>query len=104
MGYHNGRMYYTRAGSPDLLWRSFVPDSGILGAAVHVGGLGRDWTNTAGLFFIGSDAYVVDATNGALMRMAVDAGGPTGTPVVVNSPTSGGIDWRGNAVFAITAG
>jgi hypothetical protein len=85
------------------MWRSFVPDSGILGAGLHVAPTGRDWSNTAGLFFIGSDAYVVDATNGALLRMSVGADGPTGTATVVNSPATGGVDWRGVGVFAIPA-
>ena len=50
-----------------------------------------------------ADFALTESTFGALLQMAVDEDGPTGVTRVVNSPGSGGIDWRGVGVFAVTA-
>jgi hypothetical protein len=101
MAYHDGRLYYTLKGKPRLQWRTFLPDSGVIGTKVDVTGFDRSWRATKGMFVIGDDAFVVDGKSGDLVRYAIGADGPAGAGTVVNSQADGGIDWRGLAVFAV---
>ena len=96
MFYANGRIYYTRSGVNSLFWRWFSPDSGIIGGIENtVTGGNITWTSTKGMFINGSDLYVVNATNGQLLKIGFANGAPTGTSTVANST----IDWRGKALF-----
>ncbi len=96
MFYANGRIYYTRSGQNSLFWRWFSPDSGIIGGIENtVTGGNITWSSTRGMFLDGSTLYVVNSTNGQLLKIGFTNGAPTGTSSVANST----IDWRGRAVF-----
>ena len=96
MFYANGRIYYTRSGQNSLYWRWFSPDSGIIGGIENtVAGGNITWSTTRGMFLDGANLYVVNSTNGQLLRIGFVNGAPTGTSVVANTTT----DWRGRAVF-----
>ena len=96
MFYANGRIYYTRSGQNSLYWRWFSPDSGIVGGVENsVTGGNITWSTTRGMFLDGSTLYVVNSTNGQLLKIGFVNGAPTGTSSVANATT----DWRGRAVF-----
>ena len=96
MFYANGRIYYTRSGQNSLYWRWFSPDSGIIGGVENtVAGGNITWSTTRGMFLDGSNLYVVNSTNGQLLKIGFVNGAPTGTSTVANTTT----DWRGRAVF-----
>jgi hypothetical protein len=48
--------------------------------------------------------YVVWSIDGSLRRLTFDDGVVSGPATVVNSPSTGGIDWRGRALFLSTLG
>ncbi len=96
MFYANGRIYYTKTGQNTLYWRWFAPDSGIIGGVENtVTGGNITWSTTKGMFLDGGSLYVVNSTNGQLLRIPFVNGAPSGTSVVANST----IDWRGKALF-----
>ncbi|WP_051548773.1 PKD domain-containing protein [Nocardioides sp. URHA0032] len=96
MFYANGRMYYTRSGQNSLFWRWFSPDSGIVGGIENtVSGGNITWSSAKGMFLDGSTLYVVNGTNGQLLRIPFTSGAPSGTSSVANATT----DWRGRATF-----
>jgi PKD repeat protein len=96
MFYANGRIYYTRSGQTSLFWRWFSPDSGIIGGIENtVTGGNITWSSTKGMFLDGSNLYVVNSTNGQLLKIGFVNGAPTGTSTVADST----IDWRGKALF-----
>ena len=98
--YSNGRLYYTLSGQNSLFWRYFVPDSGIVNPTQNtVTGGNITWSGTKGMFLDGTNLYVVSSTDGSLSRISFVNGAPTGTSTVVNSKATGGIDWRGRALF-----
>jgi PKD repeat protein len=100
MFYWNGRLYYTKSGSNSLFWRWFHPDAGIVGAIENtVTGGNITWSATKGMFVDGGNLYVVSSTDGSLLRIPFVNGAPSGTSTVVNSVATGGIDWRGRALF-----
>jgi PKD repeat protein len=100
MFYWNGRLYYTLSGQNSLFWRYFVPDSGIVNPIQNtVTGGNVTWSATRGMFLDGSNLYVVSGSDGSLSRIPFVNGAPTGTSTVVNSAATGGIDWRGRALF-----
>ena len=100
MFYWNGRLYYTMAGTNSLFWRFFVPDSGIVNpAAEHRHRRQHQLENTKGMFLDGNNLYTVSAVDGSLSRIPFVNGAPSGTSTVVNSKATGGIDWRGRALF-----
>ena len=96
MFYANGRIYYTKTGQNSLYWRWFSPDSGIVGGVEStVAGGNITWSTTKGMFLDGSTLYVVNSTNGQLLKIPFVNGAPSGTSSVANST----MDWRGKAVF-----
>jgi PKD repeat protein len=98
--YSNGRLYYTKSGSTSLFSRAFVPDAGIVDPREStVAGGNINWSTTKGMFLDGSNLYVVSSADGSLMRISFVNRAPSGTSTVVNSPSTGGIDWRGRALF-----
>ena len=100
MFYSNGRLYYTLSGTNSLFWRYFVPDSGIVNPTQNtVTGGNITWTNTKGMFLDGSNLYTVSSIDGSLSRIPFVNGAPSGTSTVVNSKATGGLDWRGRALF-----
>ncbi|TDB89596.1 hypothetical protein E1264_07795 [Actinomadura sp. KC216] len=91
MFYDNGRMYYTRTGSDSLFYRSFTPESGIIGSenvAVSSG-----WSNVRGMFVSGGKLYYV-APDGKLNAVTFTGGVPSGSPTVISTE-----DWRGRGLF-----
>ncbi len=96
MFYSEGRIYYTRSGQTSLFWRAFNPDAGIIGGIENtVTGGNIAWASTRGMFLDGSTLYVVNATNGQLLKIGFTGGAPTGTSSVADTT----VDWRGRAVF-----
>ncbi|MDQ3628777.1 MAG: PKD domain-containing protein [Actinomycetota bacterium] len=102
MAYADGRLYYTRLNDATLYWQAFVPDSGIISPVRRTLTGAFDWRRAGGMFIEGDDLYVVDRTDGSLRQVSLLGGAPVGTAVVVNSPATGGTDWRGRAVFLST--
>lgn len=103
MFYWNGRLYYTKSNQNNLYWRWFVPDSGIVGPVENTlsstAAPGITWSNAKGMFIDGSNLYVVSASDGSLSRINFANGTTSGSATVVNSKATGGIDWRGRALF-----
>lgn len=93
-----GRLYYTIAGDPNLYWRWWSPDSGVIHPvrAVASGGAVGD---SAGMFLSGDNLYVVAAGDGSLRRWALGRGALSGPSTLVSGPSVDGTDWRANAVF-----
>ena len=100
LAYDDGRLYYTLRGKSSLYWRSFVPDSGVIGFSATALTGGRDWSATSGMFIAGGYLYAVDPTQQSLIRLTMGSNGPTGAPVVVNGPATGGITWDTQTIFA----
>jgi PKD repeat protein len=96
------RLFYTLSGDRTLYSRAFVPDSGIVSPLVDTVSTSIDWRDAGGMFRAGDSLYVVSGSTGALSRVDLNAGVPTGSLSVVDSPSSGGIDWRGNGIFLST--
>jgi hypothetical protein len=97
--FYQGKLYYTLAGRPQLFWRWFSPDSGIVGATRNSITAPISLTEVAGMFVNGNNFYVVSRNTGALHRMAwSDSGVPGGTPVQVSGLPQG-VDWRAKATF-----
>lgn len=94
--YSGGRIYYTRSGQSSLYWRWFSPDSGIIGGVENTAAGGNiAWASTKGMFLDGTTLYVVNATNGQLMKIGFTNGAPTGTSTVADTTR----DWRGRTLF-----
>jgi hypothetical protein len=100
--FDGNRLFYTLSGDRTLHWRAFVPDSGIVSPVANDVSTSIDWRDADGMFRDGDSLYVVSASTGALSRVSLDAGIPTGGLSVVDSPSTGGIDWRGSGIFLST--
>lgn len=104
MAYAKGRLYYTLAGDRNLYSRYFSTESGIVGPQQFTADSSRDWSDTTGMFLVGSTLYVA-RTDGNLYSLgwsdaSVLAGQPVGghattSPVLV----SGTGDWGGRALW-----
>ncbi len=99
MAYDAGKLYYVRNNDSNLYWRWFNTDSGIIGATQFTANGGRNWSGTGGMFATGGKLYFVSTATGNLSSIVLTPTGPTGLPTVVNSPLTGGIDWRARALF-----
>lgn len=99
MAYHQDRLYYTLTGSSQLYWRWFNVDSGVIGATEFTASGGRDWSDIGGIFASGDRLYFVTRSNGDLNSIAFADGVPTGSVAVVDSPSAGGNNWGGRALF-----
>ena len=102
MAYANGKLYYTRGNDSNLYWRWFNADSGIIGTDEFTANGGRSWSGTGGMFATGGKLYFVYKADGDLSSMTLTTTGPTGTPTVVNGPSTGGNDWRAPALFFVS--
>lgn len=99
MFFDDGRLYYTRAGSPALHWRGFSVDSGII-QAVEQTAAATGFGDVAGMFLSGGDLYRASASTGELLRTTFTDGVPGGTSTTVApGPGAGGQDWRTRAMF-----
>ena len=101
MAYADGRLYYVRNGDPNLYWRWFNTDSGIIGASTFTANGGRDWRGTLGMFAADGRLYFATRADGNLNAVTLGQSGPSGVPVVVDSPSTGGNDWRSRALFLV---
>lgn len=100
MAFNNGRLFYTLAGDANLYWRWFNADSGVIGSQLFTASSGgRNWSTTAGMFAADGRLYFASRIDGSLNAMPLGANGPTGASTVVDSPLSGGNDWRSRAMF-----
>lgn len=101
--YADDRLYYTMAGDSTLHWRWFSADSGAVSPVDNaVPSSGVDWASARGMFLDGTDLYVVSGDDGSLGRADFSGGSVSGPVTVVDSPATGGVDWRGRAVFVTT--
>ena len=98
MAYADGRLYYTRTGDSNLYWRWFNTDSGIIGSEWFTANGGRSWNGTSGMFVADDTLYFV-TSEGNLNAIGLTAGVPSGSPSVVDGPSSSGTSWKGRAVF-----
>lgn len=93
--YQGGKLYYTLKNRPDLYWRYFTPDSGVVGAqefSVPVSGFDR----VAGMFASGDTLYYANAQDGSLHAMSFVGGVPApATGTVVDRSN----DWRAHNLF-----
>ncbi len=83
-----GRVYYTMAGSTQLYWRWFTPESRVIGATQFTvsGDVSTlDPTRVRGMFLAGSTLYFADANTGNLMSVGFANGQVTGSAHLVNS-------------------
>ena len=80
MFYANGKLYYTRSGQTSLFWSWFSPDSGAVNPTDNtVAGGNITWASTKGMFLDGNTLYVVNSTNGQLLKIRFVNGAPSGT-------------------------
>jgi hypothetical protein len=103
MFYAAGRLYYTKVDDDALYSSAFSPDSGVLSPVVETQ-TGFEWSFVRGMFLDDDDLYVVWSPDGSLLRLSFDDGAVSGPATIVNGPPTGGIDWRGRAVFMSTLG
>jgi hypothetical protein len=97
--FHQGKLYYTLAGRPQLFWRWFSPDSGTVGATRNAVTASISLAEVSGIFISGNYFYVVSRNTGYLHRLGwSDSGVPTGTPVQVSGPAQG-VNWHAKALF-----
>ncbi len=91
------RIYYTMQGSPALFWRSFTPESQVVGAARRTLPKAGELSpkRVQGMFLTGGQLYFADRTTGALKRIEFGDNRLVGTAAVVNTA----VDWRSNALL-----
>lgn len=102
----DNRVYFTLGGDPNLYYRYFTPESGVVGAQRYVaspGVAGLDLRQARGMFLAGSQVYVATSA-GNLVRVGWERGGPAGrlvpgTAATVSGPTRDGQVWGGRAMF-----
>ena len=100
--YDSGRIYYTTAGSSQLRYRYFEPESGILGYDTFVAsgsGDGFNWNGTTGLALVQGQLYFGKG-NGTLYRVAFANGKPSGGVSTVSTTTGATQVWSTAGLFA----
>ncbi|MGL5828207.1 MAG: malectin domain-containing carbohydrate-binding protein, partial [Angustibacter sp.] len=91
----SGRLYYTLAGRTTMFYRSFNPESGIMGPIENTVLDGLNWSGVSGAFATSDALYFVTAADGVLRRYAWSGTQASGSAVVVDSSTS----WAGRSIF-----
>jgi PKD repeat protein len=99
MFYQAGRLYFTLKNDPALHWAWFSPDSGIVDNTEFSAPSSVNFGNADGMFVSGSTLYYVKSTDGSLNSVSFSGGAVTGTPQLVNSPATGGVDWTNRSLF-----
>ena len=103
--YSDGRLYYTLTGKPNLYWRYFSPDSGIIGGFEYTAP-GGSFTKVAGMFESNSTIYYANSVDGTLHSVNYTDGGTSGaTPSVTpgtDQVVSSGTDWRSKNMFVFS--
>jgi PKD repeat protein len=104
--YDRGRLYYTVAGSSQLFYRYFTPESDVVGSLRYTANpsvAGLDLSKVSGMFLAGGKLYFGSVTDGDLRRVDWLDGAPmTGTVTVVGGPALDGNDWRSRGMFVYT--
>lgn len=93
------RLYYTLAGDPNLYWRAFSPDSGVLYAIAQTV-TGVSMADTTGMFISGSTLWFASSSTGTLSSIGLTASGFSGSPTAVSGPSIDGVNWSGATLFA----
>lgn len=100
--YDRGRLYFTLAGSSNLYYRYFTPESGVVGAMRFTASDGLPGVNFAavrGMFRSGDSLYFADGPSGDLRRVDFDGAPVAGTAERVSGPDVDGTDWRSRDMF-----
>ena len=93
MFYQAGRLYFTLKGDSALHWAWFSPDSGIVDNAEFSAPSSVNFSNADGMFVSGNTLYFVKKSDGSLYSVSFSDGAVTGSPQLVNSVATGGVDW-----------
>lgn len=101
MFYANNRIYYTLRNQSALYSRWFSTDSAIVGADRFSRTGPVDYNTYAVAFVANNRLYLVSRLNGSLYQIAWNNGAPSGSPVLVNSATSGN-DWRARGLVLLS--
>ncbi|GAB3560771.1 hypothetical protein GCM10027344_14110 [Spelaeicoccus albus] len=99
MFYKSGKLYYTEFGNPNLQWRWFSPDSGIVDETHATVSSSVDFSDADGMFYSGGKLYYVTKADGNLHAVDFADDAVTGESSVVSGPDSDGVDWRARALF-----
>ena len=91
------RLYYTLHRQPQLYYRAFSPDSGVVHPERQVAPGVQVPTDLVGAFVARGSLYYVRSSSNVLHRAAFSWTGPLGAPTAV--PTPAGVDWRSRALF-----
>lgn len=95
-----GRLYFSMAGSTQLYYRYFTPESGVVGTIRYEApsAAGVDWQRVTGGFLAGGRLYY-RTDDGRLNAMNWQTGPVTGTSSTVSGPGVDGVDWNSRALF-----
>ena len=103
-----GRLYFTKSGSNSLHYRSFSPESRIVGGqriSSTSGAAGVDWSSVQTMFMVGGRLYT-SSTSGNLISRDWDpsTGLPVaGTATTVSGPGTDGQTWWARDAFVLAA-
>jgi hypothetical protein len=102
MFFQRGRLYYTERGDPNLYYRYFTPESGVVGAQEFIGArdnVGVNWGRIRGATVANRRLYY--SIEGSLYRVRFEHGRVVPrTKSTVSGPAAGdGIDWRSRGLF-----
>lgn len=103
----SGNLFFTRSGSNVLSYRSFSPESNIVGAQridSANGAAGVTWSGVRSMFIADGFLYTGDA-NGNLYRRTWDSTSklPTGAATLVSGPSKDGQNWSAKDTFVYAA-
>ena len=101
-----GRVYFTRAGSTQLYYRFFEPESAVVGAVRYVASesvAGADFGQVRGMV-LGGDMLYWASPDGALHSVNWQHGAQSGAPVagsgtIVSGPGADGVSWQAHDFF-----
>ena len=99
MFYQAGRLYFTLKGDSALHWAWFSPDSGIVDNTEFSAPSTVNFSNADGMFVSGNTLYYVKSSDGSLNSVSFSGGAVTGSPQLVNSVATGGVDWSNRSLF-----
>lgn len=98
MAYLDGRLYYTRNGSSQIISRRFSPESAIQSNATTTVS-GFSVSNVQSIFFSGGWLYYSNSSTGTLSRVQWADGAPQGAATVVSGPGVDSLNWSSRTIF-----